>query len=415
MTTAAQLSPPRDVTALVERPAEGMGMTAAAYTADAVYAADLDAVFARNWLFAAHTADVRTPGAYRVIDVAGEQILVWRDRDGTVRAFYNVCRHRGSRLAVQRCGATTTLRCPYHQWTYRSDGGLAGARLMGDGFDPRRWPLVEVASRELGGLLFVCLADEPPPFQPAADAIGPQIAAHGLDHTVVVARETYAVAANWKTLVENNRECYHCRVTHPEFSLVNYDVGLPGDPRLPADYERRLAEATAHWHELGLAPRTVSFPHGEWFRVSRMPLRDGYVTETIDGTLAAPLLGTLTSSAVGSLRIIGLPNFWAHVNADYAMTTRIDPRGPGDTHVEVCFLVRADARPGQDYDVDKLTTVLRATFEQDIVLCERVAAGLSSRGFRPGPYSPIVEASVDTFLTWYRDQFLRAARSSERS
>ena len=407
------ITAPPDLLRLVERAGPGLGLPASAYTSAEVFAADLDRVFARSWLFAGHTADVTAPGDFRVVDVAGEQIIIWHGRDGVLRAHYNVCRHRGSRLTFDRCGTATALACPYHQWAYRSDGSLAGARLMGDAFDPTAFPLAPVALRDLAGLLFVCLADEPPPFDAASAAIAPQLVAHDLYDTVVVARETYDVAANWKTLVENNRECYHCRVAHPEFSLANYDVGLPGDPRSPAEYADRLAAATARWQELGLHPETVSFPDGEWFRVARMPLKDGYVTETVDGTPAAPLLGRLASPDVGSLRLVGLPNFWGHVNADYAMTTRLDPREPDRTRVEVCFLVRADARPGVDCDVEKLATVLRTTFEQDIELCESVAAGLGSRGFRPGPYSPVVESSVEGFVTWYLHR-LSGERSADR-
>jgi Rieske 2Fe-2S family protein len=392
-----------------EQRQNGMSMARSAYTSDEVFRLDLDAVFGRHWLFAGHAADIPEPGDFRVVDVAGEQVIIWRDRDRGIRAHFNVCRHRGSRLTWESCGNAASLKCPYHQWTYRPDGSLAGARLMGDGFRPDDYPLVGVALRDLGGLLFVCLSDDPPPFDAAMDAIGPQIAPHGLDHAMVVRREVYDVAANWKTLVENNRECYHCRVSHPEFTLANYDVGLPGDPRMPADYQRKLDEATRRWRELGLAPETVSFPHGEWFRIARMPLKDGFATETADGTLAAPLMGALGSAEVGSLRIIGLPNFWAHANADYASTTQLDPLGANRTRVEVCFLVSADAQPGVNCDVDKLAAVLQQTFEQDIELCESVSAGLSSRGWRPGPYSPIVEASVQTFNSWYLNQLSQAA------
>ncbi len=386
----------------------GTSLDRSAYTSEMAYQRDLDAIFARNWLFAGHAVDIANPGDFRVVELAGEQIILWRDLQGEIRAHFNVCRHRGSRLTWDSCGNARTLRCPYHQWTYRADGSLAGARLMGEDFRPGDYPLAGVALREVGGLVFVCLSDDPPPFDAAAQAMSPQVAPHGLDRAQVVRREVYDVAANWKTVVENNRECYHCRVTHPEFNMSNYDVGLPGDPRAPADYQRTLDQAAERWRALGLSPEAVSFPDGEWFRVARMPLKDGFVTETVDGALAAPLMGSITSPEVGSLRLIGLPNFWAHLNADYASTTRLDPRGPNLTRVEVCFLVDRDARPGVDCDVEKLATVLQRTFEQDIELCESVSAGLSSRAWRPGPYSPIVEASVKSFNEWYLAQLSAA-------
>lgn len=395
---------PDTVDAAALRPAPGMSLSRASYTSAAVFDHDRTTVFGRNWLFAGHAADIPRPGDFRVVDLAGEQIILWRGRDGMVRAHFNVCRHRGSRLTWQTCGTAATLQCPYHQWTYRSDGSLAGARLMGDGFRPQDYPLISVALEDLAGLLFVCPAVDPPPFDVARAAIEPQLAPHGLADAQVVRRETYDVRANWKTVVENNRECYHCRVSHPEFSSANYDVGLPGDTRTPPEYERRLADGRSRWQAMGLEPRTVDFPAGSWFRVARMPLREGFLTETADGALAAPLMGTLPAADVGSLRLIGLPNFWAHANADYASTTRLDPVGPDRTRVEVTFLVRGDATPGTDCDVDKVCHVLQRTFEQDVELCESVAAGLTSRGWMPGPYSPLVEASVEMFNTWYLQQ-----------
>lgn len=386
------------------RHAAGMSLTRSSYTSADVFDHDRTTVFGRNWLFAGHTADIPRPGDFRVVDLAGEQVILWRGKDGVIRAHFNVCRHRGSRLTWQTCGTAASLQCPYHQWTYRPDGALAGARLMGDGFRRQDYPLIGVALEVLGGLIFVCPAVDPPPFDDARASIEPQLAPHGLDGAQIVRRETYDVRANWKTVVENNRECYHCRVSHPEFTSANYDVGLPGDTRMPAEYRERLAVGQARWHAMGLEPRTVDFPAGSWFRVARMPLRQGFLTETADGALAAPLMGRLPDADVGSLRLIGLPNFWAHANADHASTTRLDPVAPDRTRVEVTFLVRGDARPGVDCDVDKVCHVLQRTFEQDIELCESVAAGLTSRAWLPGPYSPLVEASVDMFHSWYLQQ-----------
>jgi len=299
------------------------------YVDDGVFEADLERVFAGNWLFAGVTSDVPQPGDSLTWTVGRESVLLVRDTDGDVRAYHNVCRH------------------------------------------------------------------------PAASAIEPQLRPHRLDGTRVATRLHYRVGANWKTLVENNRECYHCRANHPEFCLSNFDLGVAGDSRRNRGYEAALAAQHRRWTDLGLSPTATSFPGGAFFRVARLPLRDGYVTESLSGRLVAPLLGDLPSAEVGSLRVITLPNAWIHANADYAMTTRLTPISPGVTDVDITFLVRHDAVESQDYDLDELTAVWVATSEQDWDLCERNYAGVRSRGYLPGPLSSVTEGSVRTFHDWY--------------
>ncbi|MEP7021079.1 MAG: SRPBCC family protein, partial [Pseudonocardiales bacterium] len=192
-----------------------------------------------------------------------------------------------------------------------------------------------------------------------------------------------------------------CRANHPEFCLSNFDVGAAGDVRRSRAFDAALAEHWRRWVDQGLAPREVSFDGGGFFRVARLPLRHGYLTESLSGRLIAPLLGRLPSADVGSLRLITLPNSWTHVDADYAVTTRLTPMTPDRTDVDVTFLVREDAVEGVDYDMTDLTAVWQATSEQDWSLCEASAAGVRSSGYLPGPLSPVTEGSVGAFHEWY--------------
>ena len=152
--------------------------------------------------------------------------------------------------------AARALVCPYHQWIYALDGRLTNARLMGEGFDADEHRLRSAHIRELAGLIFVCLSpsEATPVFDPALEAIEPQLRPHGLERAKIVARDRYEVEANWKTVIENNRECYHCRVSHPEFCMSNYDLGLPGDARGDEEYDAALAREYERWRDLGLAP-----------------------------------------------------------------------------------------------------------------------------------------------------------------
>ena len=271
---------------------------------------------------------------------------------------------------------------------------------MGDDFDKDRYQLRSAEVREVAGLLFVCLApdESTPDFDHFYEAIEPQLKPHGLEKSKVVIRHHYEVKANWKTLIENNRECYHCRVSHPEFCMSNYDLGLPGDLRSDAGYDSLLDNEYERWRELGLSPREVSFPGGYPYRVSRLPLKEGFVTESLDGMQVAPLMGDLTDPRVGSLRLITLPNFWGHANCDYAMTTRLAPVSAGTTRVVVSFLVHEDAVEGEDYDPERVAYVWKETSEQDWELCENNYAGIKSLAYEPGPFSELTESSVESFF-----------------
>jgi Rieske 2Fe-2S family protein len=269
--------------------------------------------------------------------------------------------------------------------------------------------LAPVSVREFAGLVFVCFAENPPPIEPACDAITAQVARYRPEATQIVSAHHYEVAANWKVLVENNRECYHCSPNHPEFCLSNYELGMSGDSRTNKRYEAVVAQQRSRWEEQGFPVDDVSFPDGDFFRVARLPLKDGFLTESMSGRLVGPLLGDLTSPDVGSVRIVTLPNSWIHVNADYVMATRLTPIDENTTHVDVTFQVREGARAGIDYEIDDVAAVWVATSEQDWALCENTAAGIASSGYRPGPLSPITEISVMDFHAWWAHRLGRVS------
>ncbi len=384
----------------------GYSLPQAAYVTDEVLELEHERVFAPNWVFVGAASEIAEPGDVLAWTVGRDSVLLMRDEAGTVSAHHNVCRHRGCRLQDDGHRSARVVVCPYHLWAYGLDGSLRGAPHMGRELAREQLSLRPVHLRNLSGLLFVCFADTPPAFDDAITAVEPQLRLHQLANTRVAARRHFSVAANWKILVENNRECYHCRPNHPEFCLSNYDLGIAGDQRTNRAYEAAVAEHHRRWVEQGLFPREVSFEDDGWFRVARLPLRDGFSTESLSGNLVAPLLGRLPTADVGSLRFITLPNCWIHVNADYAMTTRLTPVRAGRTDVDITFVVREDAVEGRDYSVQDLVAVGLATSEQDWVLCEANHAGVRSRGYLPGPLSPVTEGSVATFHEWYRRALL---------
>ncbi|MDT5363983.1 MAG: glycine betaine catabolism [Mycobacterium sp.] len=390
----------------------GWALPRAAYHDPAIFRRELTDVFHGGWLLAATSAQVANLGDTLTWTVGPESVLLVRTAQGNLSAMHNTCRHRGCRIKPDGTDHGRALVCPYHNWAYRLDGSFVGAPHMGDAITAELQSdlgLAPVSVREFAGLVFVCFAENPPPIEPACDAITAQVARYRPEATQIVSAHHYEVAANWKVLVENNRECYHCSPNHPEFCLSNYELGMSGDSRTNKRYEAVAAQQRSRWEEQGFPVDDVSFPDGDFFRVARLPLKDGFLTESMSGRLVGPLLGDLTSPDVGSVRIVTLPNSWIHVNADYVMATRLTPIDENTTHVDVTFQVREGARAGIDYEIDDVAAVWVATSEQDWALCENTAAGIASSGYRPGPLSPITEISVMDFHAWWAHRLGRVS------
>ena len=201
------------------------------YTSEVVFADEQTRIFEAMWMCTVRTAELAQPGQFRKVQVGRESVLVVRGRDGVLRAFLNVCRHRGAQLCTEDSGQVKrTMRCPYHAWTYGLDGKLVAAPNLGALIDDAgapidryRYGLTPVALTEWLGYAWVCLADEPPPF--ADDVVGDvthrlgdrgAIDRYGIGELALGRRVRYDVAANWKLIVENFMECYHCSAIHPE-------------------------------------------------------------------------------------------------------------------------------------------------------------------------------------------------------
>jgi Rieske 2Fe-2S family protein len=271
----------------------------------------------------------------------------------------------------------------------------------------------------LAGLIFVSLADEPPDFDAAADAIGPLVRPQGFDRAKAAKIVDYDVAANWKIVWENNRECYHCNVNHPQYIKANFDHFNADDAN--ERIKARMAEAVTHseakWAAAGLAVShrqtgMTEFPHtgpNGWFSANRTALVEGWLSETMDGRQAAPLMGDYSDPDVGTLRIRTLPNMWNHSSCDHGVTTRLLPAGRCRTKIRVTWLVHQDAVEGRDYKLDEVMPFWQLTSEQDWALCEQAQRGVASSGYRPGPYSTYKEYNVDAFVRWYLHQLSSAA------
>ena len=229
---------------------------------------DLDLIWNRNWLFAGPQCLIPATGNWFTVDVGSTSLAIVRGADGAVRAFYNTCRHRGSKVCVGEHGKTAKLVCSYHQWTYDLDGRLLFARDMGPDFDASRFPLKPAHCRTVGGYVYVCLADEAPDFDDFARMVEPYMLPHGLRDAKVAHTSSLVEQANWKLVIENNRECYHCSGSHPELLRTLSEYDSTDDPRVPPAFAERIRAKAAQWDHEGLPHASQNSPDKR-FRVVR--------------------------------------------------------------------------------------------------------------------------------------------------
>ena len=406
---------PLPIETLLRSRREGSPLPADLYTRPDVFDADIEVMFYQHWIFIGLECDVPEPGDVCVIDIGRTSIAILRDDNEQVRAFFNVCRHRGARLMPSGNSVVGKLVCPYHQWTYELDGKLVHAPHMGKEFDTSCHGLKPVTIRSIGGLLYACLSEDPPAdIEDLATTMEPRLAPYDIRHAKIAHQMDLIEDGNWKLTIENNRECYHCSANHPELCVSFIDLDFGYDPEAldvedRADAERHsalYAAKIAEWEALGYPARAVEHlrGHATNFRTQRLIIANAGESQTLDAKAAcAKLLGAMTRKDLGDIHLWG-HNSWHHFMADHAITAIVIPLAPGKTLVRMKWLVHKDAVEGVDYDIDRLTAVWKATNEQDAHLVSLAHAGVSSYGYEPGSYSRFTEGQLDNFISWYVDR-----------
>ncbi|WP_416972174.1 aromatic ring-hydroxylating oxygenase subunit alpha [Streptomyces sp. 4F14] len=402
--------PDLDITSVVNRRAVGHSLEAPFYTSQEIHELDLDVIFGRHWFFCATEAEIPEAGDYVTIDVGPHSVIIVRD-DEEVRAFRNVCRHRGSRLLSEPCGSVGNIVCPYHQWTYRTDGSLVFAEYQPPTFDREQFGLRPAHVRTVGGMVFLCLAEEPPAdFDEFSEFVEPYLLPYDLKNAKVAHQTDIVEEGNWKLVMENNRECHHCDVSHPELLTAYFPFNRHSEedvpPRLLPLYERYKAAEAA----LTATRTTAGFPQQErreldsratGFQLFHLPLDGAGASLGTGGEqVCKKLLGSITDPKFGDLSLHMQPNAWFHFLSDHAVVFWVQPLSPGRTLVRTTWLVHPDAVEGVDYDVDALTAVWTATNDEDRALVEGTQCGVANSGYVPGPYST-VEDDVEAFVNWY--------------
>jgi Rieske 2Fe-2S family protein len=387
----------------------GYTLPAPFYLSPDVFEQDVARIFGRYWIYVGVEAEIAEPGDFFTVEIGSDSIIIVRDDDMAIHAFHNVCRHRGARLRSAGSGIVGNLVCPYHSWTYNLCGELIHNEHMGENFDRSQFSLKSVHLENLAGLLFICLAEQPPEdFRRMRAALEPYIAPHEIANSKVAFQSDIIEAGNWKLTMENNRECNHCSANHPELTvpLLEYGFGYQPTPQNIAkmqEFDQLLAHEHQRWEACGLPSVAIdALDRTSGYRAVRLPIAQHGESQTIDTKVACTrLLGKLDQTALGGLSVWTQPNSWHHFMSDHIVSFSVLPIAPGKTLLRTRWLVHKDAREGIDYDVTKLSSVWIATNAQDSALVERTQLGVSSPAYQPGPYSPYTEGLVNVFCEWY--------------
>lgn len=333
------------------------------YVSAEVLADETERILSCAWNCVGRASAIAQPGQYVVRDIAGESIIILRDRAGGLRAFYNVCRHRGTRICTAASGRfSETIQCAYHAWTYATDGRLIGAPHMQDaeGFDKRDYPLHPAAIAEWEGFLFVSVSDAPAPFAEAFAPMIGRLTRFDLPSLAIGHSVRYEVAANWKLLFQNYSECLHCPTIHPELSLV-----LP--------------------YQSGANDLTEGAFLGGY-----MELTEGNASATMSGRACGRLVSDSLSpdDRRRAFYYSLMPNMLLSVHPDYVNYYIVTPVAPDRTIVESQWLFHPDASAAPGFHPDDAIEFWDVTNRQDWDIVERSQRGVSSRKYEPGPYSP---------------------------
>ncbi|MFD7293544.1 aromatic ring-hydroxylating dioxygenase subunit alpha [Streptomyces sp. NPDC059897] len=351
------------------------------YTDPQIFTREQEHIFESMWFCVSRAADLTKPGSFRTYQVGRESVLVSRSRDGSVRAFLNICRHRGAKLCTEESGEVKrNFQCPYHAWTYGLDGKLVAApnlTSMPD-IDRTEYGLVNVHVREWLGYVWVCLAEQPPSFEDevigaVSERLGgaDAIENYAIEDLDLGRRITYDVQANWKLIIENFMECYHCATIHPELTEV-----LP-------EFKDGLAAQYFVGHGAEFAEEAQGF--------------------TVDGSEGLDRIPSVAEDQDRRYYAITVrPQVFINLVPDHVILHRMYPISHDRTIVECDWLylphVVESGRDGKD--MERSVELFHRVNQQDFDACERTQPTMSSRAYAKGGVLVPSEHHIGEFHTW---------------
>jgi glycine betaine catabolism A len=361
------------------KPDVGEGRKALAahwYVSTEVFGAERERVFARDWICVGREEQVASSGDFFIASVAGESFIVTRDRSGVLHAFYNVCRHRGTRMCESASGHFTgSIQCPYHAWTYGLDGALKVARNMTEvpGFDTADYPLHEAALACWEGFIFVNLSPQPVDFTRAFASILQRFSRWSIASLRTARTIEYDLACNWKLIFQNYSECYHCPLVHPQLDKLS-----------PSDSGRNdLTEGA--------------------FLGGYSELRRHGSSLTTSGATSRPPVGRVEGADLDRVYYYTIfPSMLLSLHPDYVMVHYLRPVAAGRTQIECVWLFDPATMARSDFNPNDAVEFWDMTNRQDWHVNELTYAGIGSRSYTPGPYAN-AEGLLAAFDAHYLD------------
>jgi Rieske 2Fe-2S family protein len=327
------------------------------FVSPGIFAEEQKEIFANQWLLIGHQSQIPDAGDYIVQQVIGESLIVIRDKNSEVHGFFNVCRHRGTRLIEDEKGRCAAIQCPYHAWTYGLDGKLIGAPHMDDvpGFDKADYPLHAVNVGLWEGFIFVNLEKHPMPLEKWFAPLAGKFSHWNMSILQPAKRVEYDVRANWKLMFENYSECYHCPGVHPQLQKIS-----------PYDSAQ---------NDLREGPFLGGF----------MKINQGK-SLTMSGNACAAFVGKIENLQQVFYYSI-FPNMLLSLHPEYVMVHRLWPQSPERTLIVCDWLFHPDAFTRKDFKPEDAIEFWDMTNKQDWHVCELSQLGIASRAYQPGPYS----------------------------
>jgi Rieske 2Fe-2S family protein len=340
---------------------EAMTLPQQYYTDHAWFQREMQAIHFDMWLCAGRTGQIPNSGDYFVRSFANASIIIVRDEQGGIRAFHNVCRHRGTMLCQEHEGKFAgRIQCQYHAWTYRLDGTLANAPHMEkvQGFREADYPLNSVATAVWDGHIFINLSAHPIPFAQHLAGLDNKFRPWQMEELQMVERRVYHLKANWKLIIQNYSECLHCPIVHPQLQKFSHYMSGDNEPPQPT------------------------------YLGGRMDLREGVKSLTLNGTTSRCALPGLSNDDQRHVYYYCLlPNFFLNLHPDYMLTFTLWPKAVDRTEI-VC---EWHFHPGEirkpAFNPQDAIEFWDITNKQDWGLSDLAQQGIGSKGYQPGPYS----------------------------
>jgi len=346
-----------------------------------IFAEEQEKIFFRQWVLVGHQSQIAEAGDYFTAEVSGESFIIVRDKHGAIHGFYNLCRHRGSRLIENTKGQCAAIQCPYHAWTYALDGRLLGAPHMDEmlEFNKAEYPLKPARLGLWEGFIFLNLGDATASLEKWFEPLGRKFSPWNLAALRSAKRIEYDVRANWKLIFQNYSECYHCLGMHPELSKISpYDSA-----------ENDLTEGPF----LGGFMRIASDK-----------------SLTMSGNACALPVGNFGNEDFRFVFYYSIfPNMLLSLHPDYAMVHQLEPQSPERTLIFCDWFFNPEAAgvtdPGYKFDPDDAVEFWDMVNKQDWHVCELSQRGIASRAYEPGPYS-----ARESIPAAWDDYYLRQIR-----